>query len=218
MPSFAAERFYSNLAEDQLRLFDTKSIVHDLVDSRVARIFESLQEFGQAVNSVPTCRRKLSELHIHHAIGEAHYRLFRLEGCLRDTLSECLRVAMLAFLSTTFQLPGTRIRYNSARTKLQGLCLAVEATTPRLQELMFWIIMMGAIAFFDREDAWLEMKWKSDLSSITTGLRWDQAEELLKQYIWIDRCNSDAGRILFKEMTLKVDQGAHHVCNISTLA
>lgn len=148
--------------------------------------------------------RRVTEHDIHSSVHFAQYRLFELENSLDDIYSECLRITMLAFLATTFQLSGARIRYKYAAKKLRELCMAVHASTHTSRELMFWILMIGALAFFEHDDQWLREKWKLDVLPLTKDLQWDQAEQILMQYVWISSCHSNAGQRIFDEISRSV--------------
>jgi hypothetical protein len=192
-----------------LQKTDISLHIERLVDSRVASIFESLRSLGRATDATDSDAQILTESDLHAGIGAAQYQLFQLEDGLGDILSECLRVTMLAFLTTTLQLPKIKIRYHYAAKRLRELCLAIESSTPQMREMMFWILMMGATAFFDPEELWLREKWQLDVLPITKDLQWEQARQLLKRYIWIDHCNTIAGQYIFKVLNRGLDIPVH---------
>ncbi|KAI0163916.1 hypothetical protein GGR57DRAFT_451814 [Xylariaceae sp. FL1272] len=173
------------------------SFIRNLVDRRVASVFETLHLFAHAANGTASDGRTLSESGVHSTITLAQIQLIRLAGALDNIMSECLRLTLLAFLTTTFQLRDIKIHSTHAADRLRELCLAIEASTPQLEELLFWILTIGRIGFFHEDETWLRYKWQADVLPITEGLRWDQAREILRRYVWIDRCNSDSAAHVF---------------------
>jgi hypothetical protein len=138
---------------------------------------------------------------LHAGLLKTQYNLFELQGLLDNIISECLRVAMLAFLATTFQVLGSRLQYKHVSNRLRELCCAVEVSTEPLRAVMFWVLMVGTIALFDSDELWLRDKWRSDVLPLTRGQQWADAQRLLQTFIWIDVCNDKAANHIFEKMS-----------------
>jgi hypothetical protein len=119
---------------------------------------------------------------------------------LNDLISECIRVSLLAFLTTTFQILGSRITYDHITRRLRELCRAVEVSSEDSRQLMFWVLMVGTMALFDSDEPWLRAKWDIDVLPLTRGLQWAAAKQLLQRFIWMDACNEKAGKDIFYKM------------------
>ncbi|KAH8664709.1 hypothetical protein BX600DRAFT_464892 [Xylariales sp. PMI_506] len=178
--------------------------VQSVADPRVASIFEFLQYLGRSTDATVSGAQIITESDLHRGITAVQYRLLELQGDLPDIISECLRMAMLAFLTTTFQLMGMRIRYGYAAERLRELCLGVESSTPQMRELMLWVLMIGTVAFFDHEEPWIREKWRLDIFPITKELQWDQTRRLLERYIWVDRFNAIRGQYVYDKLNRMV--------------
>jgi hypothetical protein len=168
--------------------------VDDLVDARLAIIFHQVQRLARKLNDRATKGAPaVTESEAHQGLIAAQYGLFRLQGQLAEPLEECLRLAMLATLTTFFQVVGSRIAYKHATDRLREQCLAVEITTPRVGDVMFWILMMGGMAFFDWEEPWLVER----LHRTTSSLHWNDARRHLRRFIWIDIVHDRQAQPLF---------------------
>lgn len=148
----------------------------------------------------------MHESDLHAGIWAAQYQLFQLQGAIHNVFGECLRMAMLAFLTTTFRVLGVRIKYEYAANQFRHLCCAIESSTQRPRHLMFWVLMIGTIAFFDEEQPWLRERWRSDVLPLTQGLEWTDARRQLQDYIWINACNDVHGKLIYEKMRLTLEE------------
>ncbi|RSL53945.1 hypothetical protein CEP53_007598 [Fusarium sp. AF-6] len=176
-------------------------ILDILQDTRLVSIFLNLQFLVQRLNhATASAPHSMLESELHAGIWTAQYQLLELQGAVEDVLGECFRMTMLAFLTTTFNVMGMRIKYKYSSNQLRNLCCAVEPSTERLGHAMFWILMIGGLAFFDNDETWLRDKWKWEVLPLIRGLEWEEARELLQEFIWINHCNDAVGRLFFEEM------------------
>ncbi|RFU28801.1 hypothetical protein B7463_g7534, partial [Scytalidium lignicola] len=81
--------------------------VVDLKNQELVAAFKDLQQLSNVLNIGTASHRHLSVPEIQDRICSVQYRLLELQGKLDSILAECLRLTMLAFLATTFQVPGT---------------------------------------------------------------------------------------------------------------
>ncbi|KAE9382213.1 hypothetical protein N431DRAFT_394076 [Stipitochalara longipes BDJ] len=177
-----------------------KQPINDLVDTRIAAIFRNLQNITRTINHATSSKHMIQSSKLHAGVLTAQYQLLGLESKRHDVLSECVRVTLLAFLTTTFQILGSRIKYKHITNQLRELCQAIEVSTEQLREVMFWVLMMGAVALFDSDEPWLRDKWRADVLPLTRGWQWTNAERLLKKFVWIDAINEKAGKDVFEKM------------------
>ncbi|KAJ3541911.1 hypothetical protein NM208_g4377 [Fusarium decemcellulare] len=172
-----------------------------LQDARLVSIFCNLQFFAHRLNhATSSSDHNMLESELHAGIWTAQYQLLDLEGTIPDFMGECFRVAMLAFLTTTFSVMGMRIKYTYASNQLQNLCRAIEASTERLRHAVFWILMIGGMAFFDHDETWLHDKWEWEVLPLTQDLEWEEARELLQEFLWINHSNDKIGRVFYERM------------------
>ena len=154
--------------------FPLGSSLDDILGDELPAIFRDLQYLAQRVNHAKSPGHDMQESELHGAIWLAQYRLLQLHGTLQHLITECMRVAMLAFLTTTFRVLGSRVAYRCAADQLRNLCCTIEISTDQMRRLMFWVLMIGLIAFFDHDEQWLSEKWR-DVSPVTQGLEWTDA-------------------------------------------
>lgn len=170
------------------------------MDHRVAVIFQELQSLARRMNDKTSDHREILASDFHASVMSIQYQLFDLHNKLHDITSELIRVAMLASLTTTFQVLGTRIKHEYLTNRLRELCRAVEVSTEQLQHVMFWVLMVGTVAVFDTEEPWLREKWRLNVLPVTREMQWKDAKRLLKTFIWIDAFNERAGMAVFDKM------------------
>jgi hypothetical protein len=162
------------------------------------------------MNDATSGQRVMIASDFHAGFMSIQYRLFELHNKLEDITSEWIRVAMLASLTTTFQVLGSRIKYEYLTKRLRELCCAVEVSTDQLRRVMFWVLMVGRVALFDGGEAWLREKWRLEVLPLTRELQWKDAKGLLKEFIWIDACNEKAGIAVFDKMMQDLDDESRH--------
>jgi hypothetical protein len=117
--------------------------VDGLVDGRLAIIFRDLQYFAGLINATTSSNRRLRDTEFQSFTYSIQCQLQQLQSMLDDILGECLRLAMLAFLTTTFQIPGMEVQYPYLTNRFRECCSTVEAATPQLQDLTFWLLTVG---------------------------------------------------------------------------
>ncbi|KAL4778032.1 hypothetical protein BJX76DRAFT_363110 [Aspergillus varians] len=176
-----------------------------LADPRTLPIFHELQYYTSLVNDAQTTRQRRSIHEFHAVICSFQYRLLQLQGAFQDPLSECLRLAMLAFLITTFQFPGTKARYPYLADCLRASCLALRVglsvgVGDEVRELVRWVLIVGAISVFDlgvrAEVEWMGEMW---MDVDVEYVEWEEARARLKQILWIDVLQDRIGRAAFEE-------------------
>ncbi|KAL4967008.1 uncharacterized protein BDV14DRAFT_170454 [Aspergillus stella-maris] len=110
-------------------------------------MFKEMQHYSTLINSAHVTRQRRTIEEYHSVVCSFQYRLLQLQGSLSDGLSECLRLAMLAFLITTFQFPGTRAQYPYLANCLKRACCEVMRNDRACHttDIMGWVIIVGAI-------------------------------------------------------------------------
>ena len=171
--------------------------VDSLGDRRLVVIFRDLQYFAGLMNAATGSNRRLRDTEFQNFTCSIQYRLLQLQGTLDDILGECFRLAMLAFLTTTFQIPGKKVRYPYLASRFRECCRTVEAATPQLQDLMLWLLMVGAISVYSVDEPWLRERWQAEV----LGLVWPEARRLLQEIMWIDAIHDKPGRYAFEVMS-----------------
>jgi hypothetical protein len=162
--------------------------------------FRDLQQLSRILNAGATNKRRISGTAFQDRICSVQYRLLRLQDALEGTLSECVRLAMLAFLATMFQEPENRVRYPYLTRQFRKSCRAVQTSSPQLRDLMLWMLIIGAISLFDVDEPWLREHWKATVPPDTD---WADARQRLKGILWIDAVHDRLGWQAFKDLNLE---------------
>ncbi|KAI1842911.1 hypothetical protein JX266_010929 [Neoarthrinium moseri] len=166
-------------------------------DQRLANVFQDLQYYSRVMNEASMTKHKRREAEFQSVICSIQYRLIQLQGAMENILDECLRLAMLAFLSTTFQVSGKSFQYPYLAKRFCECCLAIEAARQPARDLMLWLLTVGAIALYGTNELWLQQRWIDDVPEID----WGEARRRLKNVIWLDAFHDKPGQRVFETMS-----------------
>lgn len=191
-----------------------------LHDPKLTTIFRDLLHFTTLLNtttSSPSASHYtplLRDTDYQHYVCSLQYRLLRLQNKLASILDECARLAMLALLTTTFQVAGKRPPYPHLERRLREFCRAagLDEVPP---EVTLWLLVVGALAVFhvgdggeeEGEDAgWMVEVWRANISS--AGWGWEEAYAKLRAgFPWIAVLHDEAGRVVFETLCGKARDG-----------
>jgi hypothetical protein len=174
--------------------------VDGLVDSNLAVVFKYLQRTTILFNTHYHSKTPMNGALVRQCLGFVHSSLIELEGSLTDELSKHIRLGMLVYLATTFQIPGCDEQYycKSLATKMQVAYTAARSLIPvPYGALDVWLKFMAQICIGPRSKQ-QGRDW--DVSKIS-GLGWDDTRRGLQQVMWIDAFHDDLGRRAFKKLT-----------------
>jgi hypothetical protein len=189
-PVFPAE--VTNLYHSQGML-----CVDGLVESDLATVFHNLQYTTILFNKHYYDKTPVDGIFIRQCLGFVHSSLIELEGRLKNQLSECLRLGMMAFLATTFRLQGSYEQYycKSLANKLRLSYATAKASIPDLPKAIdIWLILVLLISTDDIDELYICASWEA---TAARGLPWNETRKHLKQVMWIDSVHDDLGRRAF---------------------
>ncbi|KAH6646693.1 hypothetical protein BKA67DRAFT_663094 [Truncatella angustata] len=182
--------------------------MYGLKDHRIAAIFRDLQHYTDLINRASTAEDRRPAAEFQNVLCSVQYRLVQLRGSLGDIPAECLRLAMLAFLTTTFRVPGQSSRYPHLAGRFRECCLALEVATPQLRDLTLWFLIVGAMALYDggeeeeeEEQEWLRRRWSG---CVPDDMTWSRARVRLKNIMWIDAIHDWSGERAFMALSQTV--------------
>ena len=170
----------------------TKSI-DGLVDDRLVVIFHDLQCFSDLLNFAIDTNKKVKDIEFLNFLYSTQYRLLQLQLAPSNILGECLRLAMLAILTTAFQTPGTKARYPFLADKYRDCCCALDCANPRVSDMVIWFLMIGSVSLYDTDEHWLQERWLQAVPQSS----WLEARENLRRYIWVGRIHDEIGSRAF---------------------
>ncbi|KAH6655158.1 hypothetical protein BKA67DRAFT_559633 [Truncatella angustata] len=187
VPIFTAEVANSHRLEGML-------CVDGLVEADVAHVFRNLQYTTILFNKHYYEKTPMEGRFIRQCLGNIHSTIVELEGRLTTEISKCLRLGMMAFLATTFRLPGLcEQRYcKSLANELQVSYAACIASIPDVDKrIEIWLLLMLLLSVSDTDKPQIWASWKA--TSVNKP-SWIEIRNSLKQVMWIDSFHDDLGR------------------------
>ncbi|KAM0811463.1 hypothetical protein AB5N19_11819 [Seiridium cardinale] len=184
--------------------------IDDLVEPDLAAIFHKLQRTTILLNKHYYEKTPVDGLFIRQCLGSVHSSLIDFEDRLEDALSETLQLGMMAFLATTFRLPGSyEQHYSKALTKqLQISYVATKASTPDLQDAIdIWLILIFLISMTDLDELYAQ---ESRNTMAERWLSWSETRRRLKQVLWIDSFHDEVGKRAFQSFLTRNKSMPHH--------
>ena len=163
-------------------------------DHRVVSLFSDLRRLSCRLNH----ERRLQDSDFKLAICSIQYRLLSLENSVNGSMAECLRLAMLVFLTTTFEIPeraGQRYPYLSDR--FRESCCGISAEGPKSEawnDFMMWLLIIGGVSLFGVDEVWLRELWEKVFPSNET---WQTVRDRVKKFLWIDVLHDKLGKEMF---------------------
>jgi len=137
--------------------------------------------------------KKVKDVEFLNVLYSTQYRLLQLQLTPSNILGECLRLAMLAILTTAFQTPGTKARYPFLADKYRDYCCALDFADPRVRDMIIWFLMIGCVSLYDADEPWLQKRWLQAVPQSS----WPEARENLQQYIWVSKIHDEIGNRVF---------------------
>ena len=175
-----------------------------LTDTRLVVVFHDVRCIVGLINEHSSQNTKFHGAAFQHYINSVQTRLLLLKDLFHG-VDECVCLAMLAFMTTTFHLPGKKMPYHALRRRLQGSFQALaQARMPELQDLLLWVLIVCSISVLDDEVSWLATRWV-DVSG--RNFKWEEMRWRLQNIMWIDFMHDNLGREAFLKMASGVTSG-----------
>ena len=181
-------------------------IVLDSAGEDLIAAFRDLRQLCAVVNHETGNGRRFSAIAFQTRVNSVQDRLLGLHGRPESSFSRCLRLSLLAFLTSTFQLSTGEASYPYLAECYRESGLSLESSTPISKNLATWFMMMGAISVVKTEEAWLLNRWRAEVSSVTT---WPETRTALKSLLWIDAIHDPIGQELFEVLNCRDVQDVH---------
>lgn len=202
-PSCIAASSYTNsdASDDndiQFQLFTT-----GFSHQRLATVFNDLRQLTFLINKYTNKNIRLDGSQFLDALCSIQTRLLYLKDTISDGSSndniaaECLRLGMLAYLSTTFRAPGRKTQPAYLTTQLRAICQRIEPSMLEIRDVLFWLLMVGTISVFDVHEPWLRNKLDGILER---RLSWGEARGRLLSVMWIIAIHDDLGKEAYSEL------------------
>ncbi|KAK4952428.1 hypothetical protein LTR10_009234 [Elasticomyces elasticus] len=172
--------------------------VTDLVGVRMATIYHDLQCMVGIINDGVARGDPVRGDLFQHWLASVQNRLLLLECVSDNSMSESLRLGLLAFLSTTIQIPGGCMTYPSFASTYGRAWRAVQAPAPEHRLLQSWLLIVGAMSVLDVSEPWVKSRWAE---SSLAGLEWEEVRHRLETVMWISCIHDGLGRRAFAALS-----------------
>lgn len=171
-------------------------VVLDLADKELLVAFRDLQQLCAILNAETASGKRFPAAAFQIRISSTQSRLLRLQS-LESSFAERLRLSLLAFLASTFQISAADAPYPYLAGHYRESCISLEISKPTSHSLTAWFLMIGAISVFSPDEDWLLDHWRAEVPSTAT---WVETREGLKSILWIDAIHDQAGQELFEAL------------------
>lgn len=165
--------------------------IDDLVGPRTASVFNDLQSLVELINEHVQQTIRIDGSEFQTSMRSIQDRLVSLSGRVSDCVARMVLMGMLSFLSTAFQLPGTRLPYSFIIKELRRVLEIVETTTPAVADLQFWCLLVGCISTLDADEPWVQSRWNA--IGGPEGASWYLTRRRLRWVMWIDSVHDTVG-------------------------
>lgn len=171
-----------------------------LTDSRLTVVFNDVRHLVHLINVHFSKNTKFHGEAFQASISSVQSRLLMLKDLLEggSAVDETVCLAMLAFMTTTFQIPRRKVPYGDLRRRLRK---AVERAWVERggSEVGIWVLVVGAISVLDtgEDEAWLVKKWAEVAEN---GVEWEEVRARLQRVLWIGCIHDSLGREAFGKM------------------
>jgi hypothetical protein len=173
-------------------------------DSRLALVFYTLQCTAILLDTHDFGAPSVNGARLHEGMGFVQSELLRLKDQITDGLSEAIRLSMVAFLATTFRVPGQYEHPSCASLAkpLLSSCVANKDGIAKLPDAMrTWLLLVGVMTASGFGDHHIRLAWRT-LMPLPQAMSWDAARVEAKRVIWIDAIHDALGRRAFDALCL----------------
>ncbi len=123
-------------------------------DIRLTTLFLDFQHLSATINIKARKNLSFNAVDFLYMIGSLQSRLLHLANAFTDPVQELIRLTLIAFLTTTFKMPGRDLPYTWIGKQLEG-AYSRAAYAMRDNELRLWVLMVAAISVAGSETAWV---------------------------------------------------------------
>lgn len=186
---------------NKTRLIDS----HDLGITHVelGRAWDTMQAFCSLINFTAESGSKIPQQLFLDVMASVMYRLLSMEFPI-DSLHEAVRLGLSAFCSHVFvQWSNCRPPKTSQFPTVYKACLAEHQNSGMASLLLMpWLLMVGAMAVFAEEDAWLDpwLRRATGMSDSGTSSPWSEVRATMKRYLWVDFVHDRCGAAICKSV------------------
>lgn len=173
-----------------------------LDDVAFATIIRDFRCLVRIINEHAKANQRLENQVFLEAVSSIQHRILHLPSMSHDCTADCLRLGMLAYLTTAFRvLGGTRRPYRHLAAQFKTQIQALQSKTAFEADILCWTVMVGVICLLDTKPPWLIAIWRVVIKQCPT---WTELRDRLHNVMWIGIIHDKPGEIAFDELTGQV--------------
>lgn len=189
------EPFFRGSQPAPSTLCDVLSIDIDMWP-KLAVIYKDLQCLANFINDNEAHGTMMDADLFQNAVHSIQSRLLALQDVLGYGVAECMRLGMLAVLTTTFRLPSRKMPHAYLESQLRwNLQLAADMTSGS-RVMLTWVLMMSVIAVFEVSEPWILKLWRT----LVDEQSWSTMRSTLQRLIWIRCIHCESGMKVFTKL------------------
>jgi hypothetical protein len=170
-------------------------------DERLSTVYYDLQYLTVTINQNSHYHVRWKGAAFQEVFSSIQARLLCLMTEIKEPLQEFLCLGMLAFLTTSFKIPGRTVTYTYLAERFRKSCqtMMVSPLNRILGPLELWGLFVGAISIFDvKEEMWLLTRGAAMMRG--KDLDWPGVQTMLQSIMWVCCMHDDAGKMVFEMM------------------
>ncbi len=168
---------------------------------RLASVFRDFQHLAITINENVREHARYNATCFQNILSSLQSRLMHLADKLKDSTEQLISLTLLAFLTTTFKVPGRKIPYTWVAKQLHtAYGQARDGILRSDTSLRIWVLMVAAISVVDLDKPWLVKAWR--VGQFVTS--WDEAKKQLTSVMWIECIHDNPGRIALEYLNSRV--------------
>lgn len=167
-------------------------------DCRLAIVFRDFQVLVAGINHNVREHSVQGAECFQSVLSSLQSRLMHLEHALYEPTEQLVRLSLLAFLATTFKIPGRRIPYSWLAQRIEAMYAEAygdqAAINPILRQ---WIVVVAAISISKPDDEWMQ----GARHDCTFETDWQALKCELKSVMWIECIHDEPGERLYRQLS-----------------
>ncbi|KAI0382530.1 hypothetical protein F5Y04DRAFT_279817 [Hypomontagnella monticulosa] len=161
-----------------------------------------MRKFCLLVDLGAQTRRSMKPEIIYETMSAVMYRLLYMKFP-DGSIDEIVRLGLLAFSHHVFlQWQDIKLPYRHFTDRYQSGILRLTSMHGISSQLMLWLLMAGAISFFEvADEQWLKEHMQEHLS-ICQVKTWKGMQDILKSFMWIALLDDQLGESIYDSLRL----------------
>jgi hypothetical protein len=164
---------------------------------RLVNVFRDLQYTCLRINHNQFKYARHNPSVFQSGLSSVQSRLLYLGKFLENPLERLVHLTMLALMTTTFKIPGRKVRYKWLLQQLQDTYKEVGSSLFSLDEsLVLWVLVTTAFTVAGAQTRWIQEVWKGTY----VEPNWATVKDHLMRVMWIETMHDQAGESVYHQL------------------